>query len=107
MVSKFEDYCWADIMDEETLQIYSAYERPLRVGPNPAVRKFRELTDPSESESDHETRFLVLLHQLDFSRYHDCHELTVDISRIISRVPCNINFVPLCPKSEYAVGPGS
>ena len=37
MVSKFEDYCWADIMDEETLQIYSAYERPLRVGQNPAV----------------------------------------------------------------------
>jgi maleamate amidohydrolase len=37
MVSKFEDYCWADLMDEETLQIYSAYERPLRVGPNAAV----------------------------------------------------------------------
>ena len=37
MVSKFEDYCWADIMDEETLQIYRAYERPLRIGVRPAV----------------------------------------------------------------------
>ena len=37
MVSKFEDYCWSDIMDEETLQIYRAYERPLRIGIRPAV----------------------------------------------------------------------
>ena len=37
MVSKFEDYCWSDIMDEETLQIYRAYERPLRIGARPAV----------------------------------------------------------------------
>ncbi len=37
MVGKFEDYCWADIMDEETLAIYSAYQRELHVGPNPAV----------------------------------------------------------------------
>jgi len=37
MLRKFEDYCWADIMDEETLEIYSAYERPLKVGPNAAV----------------------------------------------------------------------
>ncbi|MBO42125.1 MAG: hydrolase [Rhodospirillaceae bacterium] len=37
MVSKFEDYCWSDIMDEGTLQIYRAYERPLRIGVRPAV----------------------------------------------------------------------
>ena len=37
MNSKFEDYCWSDLMDEETLRVYSAYERPLRVGPNPAL----------------------------------------------------------------------
>lgn len=37
MTSDFENYCWSDIMDEETMAIYAAYERPLFVGPNPAV----------------------------------------------------------------------
>jgi maleamate amidohydrolase len=37
MVCKFEDYCWADVMDEETLAIYADYERELKVGPRPAV----------------------------------------------------------------------
>lgn len=36
-ISKFEDYCWADIMDAETLEIYAAYQRDLFVGPSPAV----------------------------------------------------------------------
>ena len=37
MVKKFEDYCWADIIDDETFEIYAAYERDLYVGAKPAV----------------------------------------------------------------------
>jgi maleamate amidohydrolase len=33
----FEDHCWKDIVDEETLEIYEAYHRDLFVGRNPAV----------------------------------------------------------------------
>ena len=37
MVDKFEDYCWKDIVNEELLEIYSAYRRELFVGPKPAI----------------------------------------------------------------------
>lgn len=33
----FEDYCWRDVVSEETLRIYSRYKRDLFVGPNPAL----------------------------------------------------------------------
>ncbi len=35
--SKFEDYCWKDIVNEEILEIYEAYHRDLLVGPKPAI----------------------------------------------------------------------
>jgi nicotinamidase-related amidase len=37
MKSDFEDYCWRDLIDDETLEIYAAYRRDLYVGRNPAV----------------------------------------------------------------------
>lgn len=37
MTRDFEDHCWADLMDEETLRIYGAYRREVFVGPRPAV----------------------------------------------------------------------
>jgi maleamate amidohydrolase len=37
MARDFEDHCWKDIVDDEILEIYKAYRRELRVGPNPAV----------------------------------------------------------------------
>jgi maleamate amidohydrolase len=37
MARDFEDYCWKDVIDPETLQIYQAYRRKLHVGSNPAV----------------------------------------------------------------------
>ena len=37
MARDFEDYCWKDVIDPETLQIYQAYRRKLHVGNNPAV----------------------------------------------------------------------
>ena len=37
MARDFEDYCWKDVIDPETLQIYQAYRRKLFVGNNPAV----------------------------------------------------------------------
>jgi maleamate amidohydrolase len=37
MARDFEDHCWKDIVDEETLEIYEPYRRELRVGRNPAV----------------------------------------------------------------------
>lgn len=37
MNSDFEDHCWSDLMDAETLQIYGAYRREVFVGPRPAV----------------------------------------------------------------------
>lgn len=37
MDNEFEDHCWADLMDTETMEIYRAYERPLKVGPRPAI----------------------------------------------------------------------
>ncbi len=37
MTETFEDYCWKDIIDEETLTIYGAYQRPLKIGPKPAI----------------------------------------------------------------------
>lgn len=35
--SDFEDHCWQDLVDDEILEIYSAYQRPVFVGPAPAV----------------------------------------------------------------------
>ena len=37
MERDFEDHCWKDIVDADTLQIYQAYRRKIYVGDNPAV----------------------------------------------------------------------
>lgn len=37
MACDFEDHCWKDIVDSDTLAIYAPYRRDLRIGRNPAV----------------------------------------------------------------------
>ena len=37
MARDFEDHCWKDVIDPDTLQIYQAYHRRIYVGDNPAV----------------------------------------------------------------------
>src|SRR5258707_781130 len=37
MARDFEDHCWKDVVDAETMQIYQAYRRKIYVGDNPAV----------------------------------------------------------------------
>ena len=37
MERDFEDHCWKDVIDAETLEIYAPYRRKLKVGPKPAV----------------------------------------------------------------------
>ncbi len=37
MARDFEDHCWTDIIDPDTLQIYQAYHRKIYVGENPAI----------------------------------------------------------------------
>ena len=37
MARDFEDHCWMDVIDPDTLQIYQAYHRKIYVGDNPAV----------------------------------------------------------------------
>jgi maleamate amidohydrolase len=37
MTDAFEDYCWKDLVNDELLEIYSAYKRKLYVGPRPAI----------------------------------------------------------------------
>jgi maleamate amidohydrolase len=37
MIANFEDHCWKDVFDAESLEIYQAYHRELFVGANPAV----------------------------------------------------------------------
>ena len=37
MARDFEDHCWKDVVDEEILEIYTAYHRKIYVGKNPAV----------------------------------------------------------------------
>src|SRR5260370_2178464 len=37
MARDFEDHCWKDLIDEDTIQVYQAYRRKLYVGDNPAV----------------------------------------------------------------------
>src|ERR1700745_2116551 len=37
MARDFEDHCWKDLIDADTIQIYQAYRRKLYVGDNPAV----------------------------------------------------------------------
>ena len=37
MARDFEDHCWKDVIDPDTLQIYQAYRRKVHVGANPAV----------------------------------------------------------------------
>jgi len=37
MPRDFEDHCWQDVVDADTIQIYQAYRRKLHVGDNPAV----------------------------------------------------------------------
>jgi maleamate amidohydrolase len=37
MPNDFEDHCWKDVIDADTLRIYQAYHRKIYVGDNPAV----------------------------------------------------------------------
>ena len=37
MERDFEDHCWQDLIDPETIRIYRAYRRRIRVGDDPAV----------------------------------------------------------------------
>jgi maleamate amidohydrolase len=37
MTRDFEDHCWKDVVDADTLQIYQAYKRKIHVGANPAI----------------------------------------------------------------------
>jgi maleamate amidohydrolase len=37
MARDFEDHCWKDVVDAETIEIYQAYRRKTYVGDNPAV----------------------------------------------------------------------
>ncbi|MCW2835041.1 MAG: isochorismatase hydrolase [Nocardioides sp.] len=37
ILDPFEDHCWQDVVDDELLEIYRSYHRPLHVGPRPAV----------------------------------------------------------------------
>src|SRR5262249_22603313 len=37
MARDFEDHCWKDVIDADTIQIYQAYSRKIYVGDNPAV----------------------------------------------------------------------
>jgi len=37
MARGFEDHCWKDIVNDEILEIYAAYERKTFVGPKPAI----------------------------------------------------------------------
>ena len=37
MARDFEDHCWKDVFDAETLEIYEPYRREVRVGRGPAV----------------------------------------------------------------------
>jgi nicotinamidase-related amidase len=37
MARDFEDHCWKDLIDPDTIEIYQAYRRNLHVGANPAV----------------------------------------------------------------------
>ena len=37
MARDFEDHCWKDVIDPDTIQIYQAYRRKIYVGDNPAV----------------------------------------------------------------------
>jgi maleamate amidohydrolase len=37
MARDFEDHCWKDIVDDEILEIYAAYNREVYVGRNPAI----------------------------------------------------------------------
>ena len=36
MARDFEDHCWKDVIDADTIQIYQAYRRKVYVGDNPA-----------------------------------------------------------------------
>jgi maleamate amidohydrolase len=37
MARDFEDHCWKDVVDADTVEIYEAYRRKIYVGDNPAV----------------------------------------------------------------------
>ena len=37
MERDFEDHCWKDVIDAETLEIYAPYRRKTKVGPKPAI----------------------------------------------------------------------
>ena len=37
MARDFEDHCWKDLFDPDTIEIYQAYRRRTYVGDNPAV----------------------------------------------------------------------
>jgi maleamate amidohydrolase len=37
MDEMFENHCWKDLLNEDILKVYRAYQRPVYVGPKPAV----------------------------------------------------------------------
>ena len=37
MDETFENHCWKDLLNEDILKVYRAYQRPVYVGPKPAV----------------------------------------------------------------------
>ena len=43
MARDFEDHCWKDVIDADTIQIYQAYRRKIYVGDNPAVLAIDQL----------------------------------------------------------------
>ena len=42
----FNDHCWKDVVDEEILEIYAAYQRETYVGPAPAVLAIISIATP-------------------------------------------------------------
>ena len=55
MARDFEDHCWRDIIDEETLEIYEPYRRELFVGRNPAILAI-DLYNKAYQGGDHPVR---------------------------------------------------
>ena len=37
MADAFEDHCWRDVVDPDTLEVYQPYRRDTTIGPRPAL----------------------------------------------------------------------
>jgi len=46
MARDFEDHCWKDVIDADTIQIYQAYRRKIYVDDNPAGSPSTSITRP-------------------------------------------------------------